>query len=210
MKCILCRKRKAKRYCPAKNREICPVCCGEKRGVEIDCPIDCEYFVEGQKHQQQKVTMKRIRREGVGTYVKKAELYRKDPGFFAVVEKGISAIFRGNKSIRDNDLVSALEQVKKTMETEKNGIYYEHTGENLFANEISGYLLRSVKNYLQNGGSDIDLEFCTEVVSEYLNEAKFYLDNESSPREYLIHISRYHGDDGKSNEGGDKGIIISS
>lgn len=209
MKCILCRKRKAKRYCPAKKSEICPVCCGEKRGVEIDCPLDCEYFVEGQKHRQQKVTMKRIRREGAETYVKKAGLYRKDPGLFAVIEKEISAVFRQKKSLRDSDLVTALEQVQKTMETEINGIYYEHTGENLFANEISSSVLRSVKNYLRNG-SNIDLEFCIEVVTEYLNEAKFYIENESKPREYLVHISRYHGDTGQKSDGGDKGIIITS
>ena len=49
MKCELCDKRKPKRYCPAKRTSICPVCCGEKRGVEINCPLDCQYYVEGTK-----------------------------------------------------------------------------------------------------------------------------------------------------------------
>lgn len=40
MKCILCNSRKAKRYCPAKGGSICPVCCGEKRGILFDYRSD--------------------------------------------------------------------------------------------------------------------------------------------------------------------------
>lgn len=208
MKCILCRKRKAKRYCPAKNEKICPVCCGEKRGIEIDCPLDCEYFVEGQKHQQQKVARERIRKDGIDSYVKKAELYRREPAVFAVIEKEISRMFREKRDLNDRDLATALEQVKNTMKTEKSGIYYEHQGENLYANEISSNVLRAVKSYLQNGGSNIDLEFCEQVVDEYHKEAEFYIERGSDEQEYLKHISRYHPDADNRNERPGTGIII--
>ncbi len=209
MKCILCRRRKAKRFCPAKNEKICPVCCGEKRGIEIDCPLDCEYFVEGQKHQQQKVTRERIRKDGIDSYVKKAELYRKNPAVFAVVEKEISRLFRERKDINDKDLETALDQVKKTMDTQKSGIYYEHQGENLFANEMTTSLLRAIRGFLQSNGANADMQFCAEVVEEYRREAEFYIERDSDPREYLKHISRYHPDTSKKDEGTDnKGIIL--
>ena len=81
MKCIICGKGKAKRFCPAKNSNICPKCCGEKRGIEINCPLDCEYFIEGQKNHQQKITKQRLTEEGKKSYVKRAELYSKNPRF---------------------------------------------------------------------------------------------------------------------------------
>ncbi len=70
MKCVHCRKAKAKRYCPAKDDEICPKCCGEFRGIEINCPLDCEYFIEGQKNHQERIDKLRVQKEGIKTYVK--------------------------------------------------------------------------------------------------------------------------------------------
>src|SRR5512133_3975440 len=50
MQCPLCRQRAARRACPAVGREICPVCCGTKRLVEIACPSDCGYLAAAQSH----------------------------------------------------------------------------------------------------------------------------------------------------------------
>src|ERR1051326_8505463 len=50
MACPLCRARAAKRFCPALRQEICPVCCGQKRFVEIACPDDCTYLASSRTH----------------------------------------------------------------------------------------------------------------------------------------------------------------
>ncbi|MBP1635481.1 MAG: hypothetical protein H6Q10_2055 [Acidobacteria bacterium] len=50
MRCPLCSARPAKRLCPALDREICPVCCGTKRQVEIRCPADCSYLAASRVH----------------------------------------------------------------------------------------------------------------------------------------------------------------
>jgi hypothetical protein len=50
MRCPLCSARPAKRACPALGREICAVCCGTKREVEISCPADCAYLVASKAH----------------------------------------------------------------------------------------------------------------------------------------------------------------
>ncbi len=193
MKCILCNKRKVKRHCPALGYGICPLCCGEKRGVEINCPSTCEYFVEGQKHHQQKITRKRIREEGVAAYVKRAELYEKDPVIFDILEKEISKIYRSDRAIKDKDLATALEQVKKTLEAEISGIYYEYMGENVYANRITRHLLDLLKEYMMRSNRpDIDVKFLSQVVDQYFQEALFYMKNSEGERDYLVHISRYH------------------
>ena len=50
MLCPLCQVRKAKRACPALGRQICAVCCGTKRVVEIHCPADCGYLSTARSH----------------------------------------------------------------------------------------------------------------------------------------------------------------
>jgi len=195
MKCILCEKRKPKRYCPAKRTSICTVCCGEKRGVEINCPLDCPYYVEGLKHHQQKMMHQRIKKEGAKSYVRKAELYKHNPELFAHLEKGFVSIFRADKSLTNRDLVSGLDMAKKTLETEKKGLLYQHQSGNHYADEISNHVLRIVSEFKDNpdlGPNRITLDFGILVIEEFLNEAKFYMGNDSNPKSYLIHIMRYH------------------
>ena len=207
MKCVSCGKRKAKRQCPALRGSICPVCCGEKRGVEIRCPLDCVYFVEGQKHQQLKVMHQRLKKEGAVSYVRRAELYNRNPEVFARIEKIFADSFRANRKLRNEDVVSALTLVKNTLDTEKKGLIYQHQGENSYANELSTRILIAL-TYLKDDPEiredRVTIEFAGGVVDEFLKEAKFYMENDSNPESYLIHILRYYPEEetapGKQND----------
>ena len=50
MSCLICEKRKGKRFCPALHGRICPQCCGEQREVTLDCPSDCVYLRRSREH----------------------------------------------------------------------------------------------------------------------------------------------------------------
>jgi len=198
MKCASCGKRKAKRPCPALRGSICPVCCGEKRGVEIKCPTDCVYFVEGQKHQQLKVMHQRLRKEGAVSYVRRAELYNRNPGVFAGIEKIFADAFRANRKLRNEDVVSALTLVKNTLDTEKKGLIYQHQSENSFANDLSTRILIALTDFKDSPEireDRVTIDFAGSVVNEFLKEAKYYMENDSSPESYLVHILRYHPED---------------
>jgi hypothetical protein len=211
MKCLLCEKRKPKRYCPAKRAEICPVCCGEKRGVEINCPLDCRYFVEGQKQHHIKIMHRRIRKEGAGTYVRRAELYGRNPEIFARLEMTFARAFRENNEIKNEDLVKALELVNKTLETEKKGLIYQHQGDNSYVNVISESVLTVISEYKDKpdvGGNRVTLDFASDVIDEFLNEAKFYMENGSNQKSYLIHILRYYPDEAEPQKSPEGGLII--
>lgn len=195
MKCVLCEKRKPKRYCPAKKTTICTVCCGEKRGVEINCPLDCPFYVEGQKHHQQKMMHQRIKKEGAKSYVRRAELYKNNPALFAELEKGFVSVFRADKTLTNKDLVSGLEMAKKTLETEKKGLLYQHHSGNHYADEISNHVLAIVGEFKDNpeiGPNRITLDFGIMVIGEFLDEARFYMENDSNTKSYLTHLMRYH------------------
>src|SRR5260370_15859354 len=50
MICPLCGTRRARRSCPAVGKQICAVCCGTKRLVQIPCPADCAYLASAREH----------------------------------------------------------------------------------------------------------------------------------------------------------------
>src|SRR5438552_2281792 len=52
--CPLCSTRSSKRYCPAKGEQICALCCGTKREIEIDCPSNCTYLRAGRDYEAEK------------------------------------------------------------------------------------------------------------------------------------------------------------
>lgn len=195
MKCILCNSRKAKRYCPAKRDEICPICCGEKRGVEIDCPLDCRYFIEGQKHHQQKVMKQRIRKDGAQAYVRRAQLYSQNPELYAQIEITIAETFGMNKRLRDEDLASALKLVADTLETEQKGILYKHSSDNRYANEISDKVMLLLRNFIDRVGEGrITTEFARKVVEDFYEEFKFNSEIDPKSQTYLRHVYGYHQD----------------
>ncbi|MCS7250597.1 MAG: hypothetical protein N2323_06755 [candidate division WOR-3 bacterium] len=55
-KCLLCNKRTSKRFCPYYQKNICSICCGEKR-KEINCPKDCVYLKNAQTHLKEKLSL---------------------------------------------------------------------------------------------------------------------------------------------------------
>jgi len=210
MKCIICGKGKAKRFCPAKNSNICPKCCGEKRGIEINCPLDCQYFVEGQKNHQQKITKQRLQKEGTKSYVKRAELYNKNPEIFALIEIAIANSFRTNKKLNNRDLFRGLEQAQKTVETEIKGIYYEYESENSYSNEISKSILEIIREGLNRyPPKHFSMEFSVDVLGEFLKELNFYIENDPDDKSYLKHITRYHPEkEEKIDKTSPSGLII--
>ncbi len=196
MKCFLCNERKAKRYCPAKNRNICAVCCGEKRGIEINCPDDCKYFIKGQNYQQKKTTDLRIKKDGIVAFQKKAELYRKDPQLFAKIEFALVDAYNQNNRLLNKDVVSALQIVLKTLKSESKGLLYKHKSEDMVINDLADILENEVHELKNNEeiNSAAATNFAKEVIDDFLSEAKFYNDQNTDKSSYLIHLARFHKD----------------
>jgi hypothetical protein len=212
MKCILCEERKAKRYCPAKRTYICAICCGEKRGVEINCPSDCTYYIEGQKYQQDKITRQRITKEGVETYIRRAELYSKNPEVFDKIEIAIVDLFRSDRKLRNEEVLEALELSLKTLDTEKKGIIFEHRSESSVVNEIAARVLTVIREYkdmVELRLGRITLDYAKDVIQEFLKELTFYMEVDANPQSYLIHISRYYPETVGRTQG-DSSLIIPS
>jgi hypothetical protein len=112
-RCPLCSDRPGKRYCPAKADQICAVCCGTKREVEIDCPSSCPHLIAGRSYEAEK-------RIPDPELAQKVEKYSNDFVYrYAPILDAIS------RSVVDNDVVEVYKSLSATMRTLSSGIYYE-------------------------------------------------------------------------------------
>jgi hypothetical protein len=136
MVCPLCRQRAARRRCPALDRDICAVCCGTKRLVEIRCPTDCGHLKTSQAHPPAAVRRRQDR----------------DLGFLMAMHEGLSAAqsellwailtfvagLGGDRlaKVVDEDLSDGAAALAATYETAGRGLIYEHRPQSLPAQRI--------------------------------------------------------------------------
>ena len=121
--CPICLERAAKRYCPAKETQICAMCCGTMREVEIDCPSDCKHLISGRSYEAEKV----IPDPELITRVRQFDsdfLHRFSPIFDAVNRAVIEERIRSQWLV-DHDVIEVYRALTATLKTLSNGIYYE-------------------------------------------------------------------------------------
>ena len=58
-KCSHCRRRKAKRHCPALGSDLCSLCCGLLREKKLHCPPDCRFLGEHRSYQDKRIIQKK-------------------------------------------------------------------------------------------------------------------------------------------------------
>jgi hypothetical protein len=186
-KCVLCSKRAAKRYCPAKSEKICSVCCGTKREVEIDCPSDCVYLKTGRSFEA-------ARDRQVGT---PAPLPRFDQQLLyrnTTVINGVAQTIleerRRNPAMVDQDVRSALEALKATMKTLSSGIYYETLPKgaplaNVIYRRIKSVLDALMQPQARVGGDALRVSDVPEALAFILSTLESRTSGRPRSRQYL-------------------------
>jgi hypothetical protein len=125
MVCPICKKRPAKRFCPALGEKICAICCGEGREVTIDCRSDCPYLVAGHKYEAEH--RKPITREEFphrDLQVPPDFVYERWP-LVTAIAGAILNFQMQNKDLRDSAVLAAVGALAETYRTLETGIYYE-------------------------------------------------------------------------------------
>jgi hypothetical protein len=137
MRCPLCDTRTARRACPALGRDICPVCCGTKRHVEIRCPDSCAYVSTSRAHPPASVRRQQDH-----------DLAALTPGLAGLSESRQQLLlfsltlidrFKGDSldAANDGDVVSAAGALASTYETAGRGVIYEHRADSAPAQRIA-------------------------------------------------------------------------
>src|SRR5262249_20332770 len=124
--CPLCGTRRARRSCPALGKQICAVCCGTKRLVQIQCPSDCTYLASAREHPAA-VVVKQHHRDV--TFVAQAirDLGERQTDLFFLVATTLVKQQPGDlQTPIDDDVADAMAALAGTLETASRGVIYEH------------------------------------------------------------------------------------
>lgn len=151
--CPSCGSRRGKRACPALGREICAVCCGTKRQVEIRCPPTCAYLSSARTHPAAVV---RRRRENDLRFVLPLVQDLTEPQhrlllFFETIV--LRHAHGALPPLHDQDVAAGAAAVAATLETARKGIIYEHQAESAPAQRLAGELSRAVAELVAKPGA---------------------------------------------------------
>jgi len=127
MLCPSCGQRKGRRACPALGSNICTVCCGTKRLVEIRCPADCGYLASAREHPAA-VVRRRQERDAAQILPTIRHLTERQYQLFFLFHTLIVRYSpQGFSRLVDADVADAVAAVAATLETAARGVIYEHT-----------------------------------------------------------------------------------
>jgi hypothetical protein len=158
MACALCHTRKEKRHCPALGRSICPVCCGTKRLVEINCPPDCVYLASAREHPA--AVVRRQQEADVAALLPSmAGLTERQHQLFFLFQSAIAKSRPdGLLRLMDSDVVEACAACAATIETEAKGVLYEHVPASIPAQKLAGELRALLVDVKEHGATVYDRE----------------------------------------------------
>jgi hypothetical protein len=151
--CPLCRQRKARRACPALGRQICAICCGTKRLVEIACPSDCPYLVSAREHPS--ATALRRQQDDISSLVRMVRDLneRQSQLSFLVLTFLLRYQAPEFQPLLDEDVAEATAALAATYETAARGVIYEHRPPSLPAERLISALTPALAEAGQGGGT---------------------------------------------------------
>lgn len=122
--CVICEKRKAARFCPAKGEKICAVCCGTEREVSIDCPSDCSYLIAAHRYEDQHQRTLPEDTPLLDVKVSQDVIYAQQ-NVVSGLAFAVAKFSSQHPEITDADILAAIQALAETYKTLGSGIYYE-------------------------------------------------------------------------------------
>ena len=156
MLCPVCNQRKAKRACPALGKQICAVCCGTKRLVEINCPADCGYLNIARAHPPA-IVQRQLEVDRAMMLPLLQGLSERQARLFLMLANVASRYQPDTlQKLVDDDIAQAAGALASTLETAAKGIVYEHQPASLVGARLMGELKGVVEGVIKNGGSALE------------------------------------------------------
>jgi hypothetical protein len=159
--CPLCGARKARRRCPALGHDICAVCCGTKRLVQIQCPSDCAWLASARDHPPAVVVRQQQRDLGLVMQFMRDFTERQSQLFFLLTTFLVRYEPPELHAIIDDDVAEAATALASTYETASRGVIYEHRPASLPAERLAGALKPLLAEAGQGGGSSFERDAAT-------------------------------------------------
>jgi hypothetical protein len=144
--CPICKKRKAKRFCPGRTESICSQCCGTERETTIDCPSNCPHLIASRQYD-----FERKETDWSKAPFKDTRLQRSFVTGHAALIDALSyriCTYAGeNRVLVDSDVQAALERLAETYRTLSSGIYYENPPDYHYQRELYEQLKGAIADW---------------------------------------------------------------
>jgi hypothetical protein len=167
--CPLCGTRRARRGCPALAKEICAVCCGTKRLVQIQCPSDCTWLASAREHPAAVVVRQQQRDVALFVQALRDFSERQSQLFLLVTTFLVRYEPPELQPFIDDDVAEAAAAMAATYETVARGVIYEHRPASLPAERLTTALKPVLAAAGKGAGSAFDRD--AAVVLRRVEEA---------------------------------------
>ncbi len=158
MTCPICRRRSAKRHCPARADQICAVCCATKRLVEIPCPVDCRYLEAAQRHPAA-VVKKQIDADVTVLMSTVGRLSEQQLQLFFLLQSMVlSHKPESLARLTDADVALAAGALARSLETASKGVIFEEATGSVVAEGLRRALKPVIDEVTKSGGSRAERE----------------------------------------------------
>jgi hypothetical protein len=167
--CPLCGTRRTRRGCPALGKQICAVCCGTKRMVQIQCPADCTWLASAREHPPAAIVRQQQRDIGLLVQFMRDFSQRQSQIFFLVTAFLSRYDAPELQAPVDDDVAEAVSALASTFETASRGVIYDHRPASVLAERLMAALKPVLAEAGQGGGSSFERD--AAVVLRRLDEA---------------------------------------
>jgi hypothetical protein len=134
--CPLCGNRRARRGCPALGKQICAICCGTKRLVEIDCPANCVWLASAREHPPAAL-VRRQQRDVARVVQLVRDFSERQSQFFSMIGTFLVSYRPAElQPLIDDDIAEGMTALAGTFETASRGVIYEHRPATLAADRL--------------------------------------------------------------------------
>jgi hypothetical protein len=188
--CPLCGQRKARRACPAVGKQICAVCCGTKRLVQIQCPADCVYLATARDHPPAAQVRRQQHDLSLLVHFMRDLSERQSQLFFLVNTFLIQYEPPELQPLIDDDVAETAAALAATLETSTRGVIYEHRPASLPAERLMNALKPVLAQAGGRGGTAFERD--AAVVLRRIEEAARQVrsGDESNRRAFLDLLGR--------------------
>jgi hypothetical protein len=145
--CKLCQKKRARRYCPGVDADICPTCCGTERENTIDCPSECVYLQAARLHEKPiQIDPNDIPNKDISLT---EDFLEKNEAPVLWLTLALLRSMVAEKAV-DRDASEALSALIRTYRTLESGLIYETRPQNPYASAIQEALKQSIEDLRKN------------------------------------------------------------
>jgi hypothetical protein len=131
------------------HQQICAVCCGTKRLVEIQCPADCGYLTAS-RHHPPAVVQRQQERDLALLWPALAGLTERQSRFFFLFQSlAVRHPADPLRPLRDVDVAEAAGSVATSLETASRGLIYDKAPQALPAQELATALRQAFEEIAQ-------------------------------------------------------------